>query len=107
MGERKTATLGWLAELNDAKLHFDCGRSVYVEAPHGTPGERFELHRLKSHYGMTIGAAEAAARWGADIMVWQLERRARCIICGGRGARIDVSSPLNSETIRMEIERRS
>jgi hypothetical protein len=99
-GEANSATLGWLAS-QGAKVHFACARRVYVDGD--LPGEVFELHTLKRHYGLTVSATEAVARWGAATRLDALGRAARCVICGGQGARVHVSAPLSAESIRADL----
>jgi hypothetical protein len=48
-----------------------------------------------NHYGLTLPAAEAAQRWGAQTTLVQLRPRVRCKLCGGRwpDVEIEVSTP--------------
>jgi hypothetical protein len=78
-----SATLAHLAVPERGILvHFGCRANVTVDLGNGFHGE---LHTLRRHYGWTLPAAEALGRWGATTTLDQLERRARCRICGSRG----------------------
>jgi hypothetical protein len=50
-----------------------------------------ELHMLSRHYGWTLPAADALVRWGAETTLTDLERRARCSVCGARRPKVTVS----------------
>jgi len=69
-------------------IHFGCSASVPVDLDNGFRGE---LHMLRRHYGWTLPAADALARWGAETTLADLERRARCSICGARRPKVSVS----------------
>jgi hypothetical protein len=59
-----SATLRHLAESPRGVLvHFDCSANVPVELENGFWGEQ---HKLSRHYGLTLPAAEALERWGAE-----------------------------------------
>jgi hypothetical protein len=88
-GEAQSATLAHLAVPERGILvHFDCNAQVPVEVDNGFCGE---LHMLSRHYGLTLPAADALARWGAEATLADLERRARCSICGARRPKVSVT----------------
>lgn len=74
-----SATLGWLAEQR-ARVHLSCTNSA---------GD----HMAARHCGRTLDAGEALALWGADTTLEQIRARARCILCGEKSARVEVSTP--------------
>jgi hypothetical protein len=87
--EQPSATLAHLAVPERGILvHFGCSAHVAVETGNGFWSE---LHTLSRHYGWTLPAADALARWGAATTLADLERRARCSICGARRPKVSVS----------------
>ncbi len=85
------ATLLALAEPDRGVLvHFGCRGNVPVQLDDGFWAE---AHTLRRHYGLTIAAAEALRRWGADTTLDDLQRRAVCTICGGRMAMVTIHVP--------------
>ncbi len=84
-----SATLRHLAEPDRGILvSFGCSAAVSVPMENGFIGE---LHKLSRHYGLTLPAAEALERWGAETTLDDLERRAVCSICGARRPKARVS----------------
>jgi|SRR5579872_5174932 len=103
----KSATLAWLAIPDrGVRVHFGCRNHVSVQQPDGFWAE---LHTLRNHYGQTLSAAEALARWGPDVTLQALQRRLRCSVCGARAPKVSVStsSPISAASAREEIERRA
>jgi hypothetical protein len=61
-----SATLGWLAG-RGTRIHITCGNG------------RCD-HMAANHYGLTLGADEAARRWGDDTtLVHRLRRKVQAI----------------------------
>jgi len=94
-GDEPSATLAHLAVPERGILvHFGCSAAVRVETGNGFSGE---LHMLSRHYGWTLPASEALTRWGAATTLADLERRARCSICGARPPKVSVSIHVPTE----------
>jgi len=88
-GEATSATLAHLAIPERGILVcFGCSAHVAVALDNGFQSE---LHMLSRHYGWTLPASDALGRWGAETTLADLERRARCSICGARRPKVSVS----------------
>ena len=74
-------TLGALAA-KEARVHISC-RNPSCD------------HLKANHYGLTLQAAEAAKRWGAETTLLQLRPKVICKLCGARwpNVAIEVSAP--------------